>query len=496
MIFPMKGYPARVSIQSRECSAELLERQSGSALFPERPAGSVIITTVCREGGSVLYVMAPEMVDADEQIDYYLSLLPEEHAEEPGGRRSRVKVVGLADASARWLSDKILDPDLSASAAVRESIREFVRVERSRGADVRLSYFEPSANLEQLTRELGIPGDQAESRHIPLGTKAASRRLFAAAGIGVPVGTAECRSLEDLAAEVADMVRRGHSRLIIKLSSTEYGAGQGNAQLDLGDIQYRGDEEKLIREVLDRLPRAVLVDRKIGWMDFAAAFTSSGVIAEEFVAGAKARSPSFQGNINENGIARVVSTHEQILSGGQTYMGSSFPAEDCYRATIIDYGLRVGQELSGSGVRRGDYGVDFIAVPEGRRWRVLGCEVNLRATGTKHGFTMATGLLGVLPSEDGRLLIDGSERVYEASDSIADPRYVGLRPRQLIKSVQSSRLHYDPHQKTGVVLHMMSAAPRYGKFGAICIGTNRWEAAGMMSELRELADDLAESSSE
>ncbi|UQA92344.1 peptide ligase PGM1-related protein [Streptomyces halobius] len=485
------GYPAQVSIESRECSPQLLERLIGATLFPERLVGSAIINTVCRAGGRLLYVTAPPMLEADQQVDYYLGL--------PGGGhdsgRARVHMVSLDDATSRWLSEKVLDPENPQAAQVREVIREFVDRERRNGADVRLSYFEPSKPLERFAQALGVPGNQSRSPHIPLGTKHAGRQLFTSVGIDVPAGTGPCRNTTELAEEVARMRLSGHRTVVIKLNSTAYGGGLGNALLDLGDLVPPGthDDAALAEQVLAALPQATLVDTKITWNDFAGMIEESGAIAEEWVEGGAARSPSFQGRLTDEGGVEAVSTHDQVLSAhSQTYTGCFFPASVEYRRTLIDYGLRIGRALLEQGVDSGDYGVDFLAMRTSAGWRLLGCELNLRATGTKHAFTTVTGLLGVSATEDGRLLIDGSERAYEASDSIMDPRYVGLRPTQLIRAVAGSRLGYDPTRKKGVVLHMMSAVVRYGKFGAVCIGENQAEARALMRSLRELVNGLAE----
>ena len=93
---------------------------------------------------------------------------------------------------------------------------------------------------------------------------------------------------------------------------------------------------------------------------------------------------------------------------------------------------------------------------------------------------------------DGRLVVAGSERVYESSDSILDARYVGFRPADLIKAVQASGLHYDPDRKVGAVLHLMSPVTEHGKFGAACIGRDRAYASQLMRELRELVHGLGE----
>ncbi|MEV5881159.1 peptide ligase PGM1-related protein [Streptomyces sp. NPDC052020] len=486
-------YPAQVSIESRECSPQLLERLTGATFFPERLVGSAIINTVCRAGGHLLYVTAPPMIEAHQQVDYYLGLLG-------GGRdsgRARIHIVGLNDVTSRWLSEKVLDPENPQAARVRAVIREFVDRERRNGADVQLSYFEPSEPLERFARTLGVPGNQSHSSHIPLGTKHAGRQLFTSVGIDVPAGTGLCRNATELAEEVARMARSGHRAVVIKLNSTAYGGGLGNALLDLGGLMSPGasDDAALTEQVLAALPHATLVDTKITWNDFAGMIEESGAIAEEWIEGGAVRSPSFQGRLTAEGGIEAVSTHDQVLSAhGQTYTGCFFPASAEYRRTLIDYGVRIGRALLEHGVDSGDYGVDFLALRTSAGWRLLGCELNLRATGTKHAFTTVKGLLGVSVTEDGRLLVDGSERVYEASDSIMDPRYVGLRPTQLIRAVTGSRLGYDPTRKTGVVLHMMSAAVSYGKFGAVCIGANQAEARTLMRGLRELINDLVEPS--
>ena len=165
---------AVVSVQSRECSPELLERLSGSTLFPERPVGATIVAVVCRGGGTLLYVTAPRMVDADRQVEYFLGLLPEDRAEDRAGgsppRRERVVIGSLNDSSPRWLSDKLLDPTNAEATRLRAAVRDFVTTERQAGAEVELSYFEPSRHLQDYATALGLPGDQADADHIPLGT--------------------------------------------------------------------------------------------------------------------------------------------------------------------------------------------------------------------------------------------------------------------------------------------------------------------------------------
>jgi hypothetical protein len=466
---------ALVSIQSRECSPALLERLAGSTLFPERPLGAAIVTVLGRSDRDLLYVTAPGLADADEQVDYFLDLAAGPAGARPA--RDRVEVVGVEDRSARWLSTKLLDPDSAVAGGARARVEAFVTRHQRAGGHVELSYFEPSENLERLAARLGIGGDQTAARHIPLGTKAAGRQLLREADVEVPDGTDEQHDLAGLRAAVAELAGRGHRRLVVKLSSTEYGAGLGNAVFTVAD----GD-----------LARSVLMDPKLSWADFASLIPGSGVLAEELIEGAELRSPSFQGRVDPAGAVSALSTHDQVLApNGQTYTGSAFPAAADYRADVLAAGLRVGARLRDRGVRGGDYGVDFIVVRRDGGWRTYGCEVNLRATGTKHGLDMVCALLGVRPDAAGRLITEDGERFYTASDGIAAEHYRGLRPAAVIAAVRNSDLHWDQHGRTGVTLHMLGALPDYGKFGAVCVGRSRAEAAELATGLRALVDALA-----
>jgi hypothetical protein len=454
--------------------------------------GAAIVTDVCRAGDKVLYVSAPEIGDARAQIDYYLSLLPLRPGEQMTERQERVSLLSLADNSFRWLSTKLVDQESPDSAEARDRIRDFVERERKIGSQVGFSCYEPSENIEWLAGLLDIACDQAHSRYIGLGTKATGRRLLDSLGIEVPAGSNECRTVDALADELVGLVRQGLRKFVLKLNCTQFdGGGLGNALLDLTGVDLNGSDGELTAEIAARLTGAEPVDTKIGWDYFAELIARCGVIAEQLVEAEDLRSPSYQGTVDADGQIITLSTHEQFLSGnGQVYSGCLFPAAEDYRLLLIDYGEKVGRRLAEIGVRGGDFGVDFIAVRSGQGWRLLGCELNLRTTATKHGFLMATSLLGAVPDEGGRIFVDGTERVYHATDAIIDSRYLGLHPSQLIEAVRNSGLSYDHDRKTGVVLHMMSAVTNFGKFGAISIGETQAQAGALIRGLHDLIDDL------
>jgi hypothetical protein len=482
-------FPLRITVGSRECSTGLLERLPGATMFGERPIGAAIVGALHRPGGSVICVTAPAMVDADDQIDYFLRLgMATTRHTDPRPPRSRATVLSIDDRSSRWLSEKLLDPAHPDAVAALAHLRDAVEGERRAGRQVLLNYVEPSVPLERLAELLGVVGDQAPSWTIPLGTKSSSRAIFEALRIPVAAATPVVHDLSTLAATMATLVRAGHRRFVLKLNSTAYGSGLGSALLDLSDLPASAVD--LSGAIEAAIPRADVIDAKLGWSGFSADVPRSGVLAEELISGNEFRSPSFQGQLTPDG-ARVVSTHEQLLApNGQTYAGCVFPASEPYRAQVIKYGLLVGTALHEKGIDQGDYGIDYIAVRNDGRWWVLGCELNLRATGARHGFDMATTLLGVTPDPDGELWVDGERRVYISSDSIISEHYVGLRPGALIDTVEDSPLHWDPIRKQGVVLHMLSSLPEFGKFGATCVATTTAAAEQMMADLRALAAEL------
>ncbi|MFJ9854852.1 peptide ligase PGM1-related protein [Streptomyces sp. NPDC101150] len=486
--------PARISVESRECDLRLIQHRPGTAYYPERLLGATIINTVGRGGGHLLYVTDRPIADAEQQISYYLALCG---ADRSAGKR--VEPASMHDPSWRWLSHKLLDPTRAQARRVRARLSAFREDMRRAGASVEFSYFEPSRPLEELARSLGLPVGQASAAHISLGNKHSGRRLFREAGIRVPVGHDPFHTEEGLARALADLARAGHTRAVVKLDSSRFAGGYGQALCDLTTLAAApsadpGGSVPSPAAALSAFSAAHLRGTGGHRAEFAEDIARFGAVAEAWLGdGTAVRSPSFQGRLTRDGRVETVSTHEQVFDPHKrTFTGCAFPADAAYRRTVTEYGLRMGRTLLERGVTQGDYGVDFLAVPgPGTTWQVLGCEVNLRATATKHAFLTATGLLGAQATTDGRLVVDGGERVYEASDALTIDGCEGVRPAQLIDWVTASPLHYDPRRGSGVVLHMMSAAAQYGRFGAVAIGTDHRHARRLLDDLRLLVAEHA-----
>jgi hypothetical protein len=480
---------AVLAIQSREPHLSIMSVYPGAEFLPERPVSAVLVRGAGERGMHALCVTAPKMVDSQEQLSYFLRLGAPDPAQQRDAEQ-RIRVVSVEDASARWLSTKVAD-DNEAAARLRRVLREWVAERRISGQTPVLNAFEPSPELEALAADLGIAIDQAPSSVIPLGSKAESRKIFIAQGIPMARGTAEQHTADDLARAMVPLLRQGIRNFVVKLSSSLFASGLGNALLSLESMAdgITAADDELTAVLHANLPSARVSAVLGNWDGFAAAIPQAGVVAEELLVGDELASPSFQGYLTASG-PRVLATHEQVLAGGQTYSGSSFPAAKEYRPTVIDYGLRVGWALHERGLNIGNYGADFVAVRSGADWTLYGCEVNLRSTGVMHGFALVTTLLGVEPDKNGELRVDGEPRVYLASDTLTAPGYEGLRPRDVIDTVSGSGLHYDPVTCSGVVMYMLSALI-YGKLGALAVAPDLAACQRMIQELRGVLDGLA-----
>lgn len=167
-----------------------------------------------------------------------------------------------------------------------------------------------------------------------------------------------------------------------------------------------------------------------------------------------------------------MSTHDQVLGGpsGQIYLGASFPADAAYRCDIQAAGLRIGEVLRSRGAL-GRFGVDFVSVQAGERWRHLAIEINLRKGGTTHPFMMLQFLTdGVYDAATGLYLTPtGEPRYYYTSDNLQSPSYRGFSPDDLIDISVYHGLHFHGAEQQGVVFHLIGALSEFGKLGVVCL---------------------------
>lgn len=409
-------------------------------MLPRVPGCEVVFVTSLRPSREVL--------------DYYLWLVP---PEDRAAMAARIRVLEVPDSGPRSVTHKLLDrPDLVA--------------ELRRMVGGRLAYVDPWNVTDAETRlaaRLGLPVNGTDPSLWPLGFKSAGRRIMRTAGVPIPWGREDLRTVDDVVAAVVEVRERSPGAPGVVVKTDDSGAGDGNRVIRFSPRNAAGD----VRAVVEAFEPWFLADIALG------------AVVEELVAGAAFTSPSVQLEIDPDGGVTVLSTHEQILGGenGQVYIGCELPAHRAYSSRLAAYGEAVGRVLAARGAL-GRLSIDFAAVecPTGG-WEVYGLEINLRKGGTTHPYSALRHLApGGYDGASGRWLTDdGSPRCYRATDNLLDPGWCGREPGDVIAAVRAAGLEFDRVTGTGVVLHMFCGLAVDGRLGLTAIGRSAEEAQAL-----------------
>ena len=416
-------------------------------------------------------------------VDYQLSLLPPRVR---AGARSRLTLVALGDPSHRPLSEKLLG---------RPALLE--RITRSIPGD-RPAYLSPYQSTDaegELAAALGIPLYAADPCHEPLGSKSGGRALFAESDVPCPAGVEGLTSVDEVVAAIASLraSRPDLEELVLKLDRGV--SGDGNAIVDVSRLPESGatDEALAIRGRLAALePEAAGVSASA----FLARLAAGGGIVEERITGVELRSPSVQIQIDPDGEAAVVSTHDQILGGanGQKYLGCRFPAETSYAPLISGLALRVGRRLADRGVI-GRLALDFVVVrsPCGG-WRAYAIEINLRKGGTTHPYETLRALTGGTydPAAVQFTTPTGAGRHYVATDHLESPALCALGRPGVLALARRPELRFDAIRRTGTTFHMLSSVNDAGRIGFTAIADGADEADALYRATRRTLLDAGE----
>ena len=389
-------------------------------------------------------------------VDYYLSLVP---ARRRRDMRARMRIVEVPDRTPRSVTAKLLDrPDL-------------IRKIRALAGD-RLAYIEPynvTPIEKDLASRLGMPLNGTAPELWPLGFKSNGRKVMRSAGVPLPLGHEDLRSVEMVVAAAEDIRRRHPSAAGVVVKSDNSGTGAGNRVIRFSP----STKAREVRRAVESLEPWFLADIALG------------CVVEELVVGTAVSSPSVQVDIAPGGRVDLLASHEQILGGphGQVYDGCRFPASASYSRRLAPYGTEVGRVLSGLGAL-GRFSVDFAAVrsPDGT-WDVYGLEINLRRTGTMHPYAVLSNLVpGRYDGPTGRWHSeDGSERCYRSTDNLVDPTWRGRTAEDVITAIRTAGLEFDQALGTGVVLHMFSGLDIDGRLGLTAIGRTPRHAEDLYS---------------
>jgi len=463
-------------IPSFSVDQEIGKNVPGFLHYEERLLFSLM--RLCKPHTRVIYVTALPL--SPMIIDYYLQMLPGIpffHAQR------RLLLFSTDDGSFRPLTEKILE-----RPRLVKRIRNAIRHDKSYIVCFNSTHLE-----QELSVKLDIPLFACSPQLLYWGSKSGSREIFAESQLPHPDGSLKVTSIEDLVSEATKLWQRQPQlqRMVVKLN--EGLSGEGNALLDLRPLQQLAHSDSTTQQqaIASSLPIMRFQGVKENWHTFSSRIPELGAIVEAFIEGEEKRSPSVQGYISPSGEVEILSTHDQILGGpdGQVYLGCRFPADDAYRLQIQTLGLQVGKILAAKGaIER--YGVDFIAVRQGKTWQLDAIEINLRKGGTTHPF-MTLKLLtnGTYNPQTGLFYSpQGQRKYYIASDNLYKPQYRGLLPNDLMDIIAEHHLHFDSSTKTGTVFHLMGALSEFGKLGLTSIGNSWEEAEAIYQQVESILD--------
>jgi hypothetical protein len=407
-------------------------------------------------------------------VDYYLDLMPgviSSHA------RRRLLLVSPLEATPRPLTHKLLE-----RPRLIERIRSLI-------VDPDRAHLVPFATTwadRELTMRLGIPMYGTDPRHLTLGTKSENRRIFSEEEVAHPLGREHLHHEQELVDAVRDMraTRPDLRRVVAKLN--EGVSGGGNANVDLSDLPEPGSPDE-VAAIEMRLRTMRFELEELTYDVFLGKLARQGGIVEELIEADEIRSPSVQLRITPLGDVELLSTHDQLLggAGGQTFLGSRFPADHEYCKIISDEALAVAHRLQREGVI-GRFAIDFVVSRTGKsNWQANAIEINLRKGGTTHPFLTLQFLTdGTFDADTGYFTApSGRRKFFVASDHVESPSFRVFTPDDLFDIALMRGLHFDQTRQTGSVFHMMSALPENGRLGVTAVGDSPAEAERRYEEV-------------
>ncbi len=462
-----------VIVPSITFDREVMSRVAGVHHYEERLLCLLLLLRFPRT--RVIFVTSTPI--AEPIIDYYLHLLPGipgQHA------RQRLELLSCYDRS---------DAPLTAKILARPRLIETIKKSILDPATAHITFFTVTPLEKKLALKLDLPIYGCDPDLAFWGSKSGSRKIFKEAGIETPAGFEDLRDGKDIIAALAEIKAQKPElrRAVVKLN--EGFSGEGNALFEFTGAPSRG----MKRWIAEKLPGLSFEAQGMTLDGYLEKIDLMGGIVEEFIEGKDKRSPSSQFRVDPMGRLEVISTHDQVLGGGnaQVFLGCRFPADAAYRLDVQELGARAGQALASKGVL-GRFGVDFISVPEDGGWRHYAIEINLRKGGTTHPFLMLQFLTaGTYDPATGLFFsAAGKPCYYYASDNLHEDRYRGLTPWDLIDIAATKGLHFNAATQEGVVFHLIGALSEFGKLGMLAIGDTEEKAyASYMRSVRILDEE-------
>lgn len=445
------------------------------SLLPAYEERFLFFLLLLRQPRARVVFLSSQPVD-DDLVDYYLDLLPgviSPHA------RARLTMLSTTDPEVRPLTAKILE-SRELLEEIKRSIQDLSRAH--------IVPFNTTALERDLSLELGVPMYACDPRHLHHGTKQGSRRLFAQAGVPHPAG-AEVGTLDEVVSATRALLSDDStlSGVVVKLNQGV--GGLSNSAVDLRGISPHGSEA----EIADRVKAMTFDIPEITFDGFIEEMEVERGVVEARITGRGFGSPSVQMRVTPLGELEVLSTHDQILQGGQ-FLGSRFPADRRYASLITTEAVKIGDLLAAEGVI-GRFAVDFVVVEEAEGWNAYAIEVNVRKGGTTHPFLTLQFLTdGAYDADEARFFTpEGEEKYFITSDHLHSDALVGLSPVGLFDIAVRRGLHFDQVAQTGSVFHMLSGLREHGRLGVTTVANSPEDAERTFESIEQILLDEAAS---
>lgn len=435
---------------------------------------ALVLLLLRQPAGRIIHVTSQPLLP--QLAQYYFELMPKLIRPSSWDRFVNVSV---SDGGPATLTDKLLARPLTI-----ERIRRMV-------PDPDWAYIVPFSvgpRERELAVRLGIPIYGTDPDLSWMGTKSGSRRMFAEAGVPHPAGVEEVHTIGDIVDAIASVRARRPDAAAVMVKVNEAAGGIGNGVVDL-----RGADD---RPVLEKRVRAVTLDDPDATAEsFFDQLARTGGIVEERLDADEVTSPSVQIRISPDGVAEVLSTHDQILGGttGQAFLGARFPARPAYASVIATHAMAIAERLAANGAL-GRFGIDFLCT---RRhsgpWDVNAIEINLRNGGTTHPFLTLSALCDGTydPGKVTFVASDGKPKFYVATDHLESEAYKRLTPDDVLDTIEERGLGWDAETCTGYAFHLISAVAVAGRLGLTAIANSPAEAQAMHDRAKDVFDEVA-----
>ena len=343
-----------------------------------------------------------------------------------------------------------------------------------------LDFWTIGADEIALANALSLPHIGMPAKLIGEDGKASAKRIFRRVGVKTPQDFGVFFSIENIFQYLHAHSFPATRTLLLKLNHEE--AGNGVARLRL-DTNFESQE---------LLKAAITLEKPyIDLSEFEEEMRTQGAVVELFLDDEIIASPSAKMWIGTDGDVSCLATHDQILRNS-IYLGCRFPADSAHRRQVRQTALMIGRQCAREGWR-GIVSIDFLVTKspgDTGKTELWAIEINARKGATTHPYFWARMLTGAAyDAENDMLHVNGRPIVYQTAEYVASSLFSKISEQEVLRMIEDAGLGYDPRNKEGVFVHMLSCVRIHKKIGITAISDNHHTAEGYVRAVQRLVTD-------